>query len=223
MLLRTLAVAIFALGFAVGAAGADEYRGVLIKVDGEKKEIVVDVRNGGRRGTSVTVTVDKDTAVLFGSTPGNLSDLAVGKRVRVSVETRDGKNIATVIYPFGLKPASVTRGEDKPGTGTLRAIAAADKKLTVASRGKDGKETETTYSIPDSAKITRSDKTIKLDELKTGERVTIDTEKKGDQTIVAAVQVLPPDPSDIQKVRGILKEIDFALQLLELRQATKKP
>ncbi len=220
---RKYAIASMLLGFLAGTAPTEEVRGTLTKIDAEKKELVVDNRGSGKRGTAMTFVIDKDTPVLFGSTPGNVGDLTVGKRVRISYDVKDGKNVVTAVYPSGLTPAAVARGEDKPGTGTIKTIVLEDKKITVISRIKDGKEMETSYSIPESAKITRSDKKVKLDELKAGERVAVETEKQADKLVVKAIQILPPDPSDIQRVRGALKELDFFLQMLELKQATKKP
>ena len=48
---------------------ADEVRGVVTKVDPEKKEVLLDVRARGTRGT-MTFVVDKDSQVLFGKVDG---------------------------------------------------------------------------------------------------------------------------------------------------------
>ncbi len=104
----------FALGVSLVAlmascpAFADEIRGTLMRVSPEKQEIAVDVRERGRRSTAVTLHLDADTQVMLGRKAGKISDLAVGKRVRVFFEDQNGQHMArSIIAPpvINLNPA----------------------------------------------------------------------------------------------------------------------
>ncbi len=86
----------------VAPAFADEIRGTLLRLSPEKQEVVVDVRERGRRTTSYTLRLDGDTQVMLGHKPGKLADLAVGKRVRVLFEVQNGQAIARSIIGPGV-------------------------------------------------------------------------------------------------------------------------
>ena len=96
----------FSLSLATGllliaSAAADEVRGLLVRIDPDKKELQLEVR-GPRRGAMLNLTIGPKTQVLIGGQPAALSDLAPGRRIRVVFEQRDGKAVAQVIRAFGL-------------------------------------------------------------------------------------------------------------------------
>jgi hypothetical protein len=86
----------------VAPAFADEIRGTLLRISPEKQEVVVDVRERGRRTTSYTLRLDGDTQVMLGRKPGKLADLTVGRRVRVLFEVQNGQAIVRSIIGPGV-------------------------------------------------------------------------------------------------------------------------
>src|SRR6266851_7871123 len=85
-----------------GAASAVEVRGVIAKVDADKKELTLDGK-GKDRGKTFTFPLTDDTRILLGSKAGTAADLAPGKRVRVDYEERDGKRTNVVIHALFLQ------------------------------------------------------------------------------------------------------------------------
>src|SRR5437773_115836 len=94
-----------ALGFSAGAA---EIRGIITKVDPDRKEVVVEGRSRGARGLALSFQVESDTQILFGQQRGQLGELAPGKRAHVFYEVRGGRNVATLISVAGARPAPTT-------------------------------------------------------------------------------------------------------------------
>src|SRR5258708_10013328 len=110
MIRRCLGFSFLALLVAGATAFAADFRGVITRVDPEKKEVVLEGRGKGARGMSMTFHVDKDTQIVLGQEAGVLGDLATGKRVRVIYEVKDGKDVATRIHsPFGKPAAAAVR------------------------------------------------------------------------------------------------------------------
>src|SRR5215831_16014905 len=85
-----------------GSAVAVEVRGVISKVDLDKKELVLEGK-GKDRGTMFTFPLNDDTRILFGSKAGTAAELSTGKRVRVDFEERDGKKTNVVIHALFLQ------------------------------------------------------------------------------------------------------------------------
>jgi hypothetical protein len=83
---------------------ADEIRGTLLRVSPDKQEVAVDVRDRGRRTTTVILKLDADSQVMLGRKAGKLADLVVGKRVRVLYEDQNGQHMARSI----IAPAVIT-------------------------------------------------------------------------------------------------------------------
>jgi len=203
------------------AAVAAEIRGPIVKIDLDKKELVVDGRLRAR-GTSMTFVIDKDTQILFGQQAGTLADLSPGKRVRVVYELRDGKQVAQTIHAFGSKGDSATRPPDNATTGVLQRIVARDREIVIVSKaGQGGAETETTFALPEGITITRGGKAIQIEELKEGERVAVQVEKKDGKSLVVSVQVLAQEENRITKIRNILKTLDGFLEMMEQRRGDK--
>src|SRR5689334_1943620 len=97
------ALAILTLG---GGASADEVRGVITRVDPDKKEFAIDVHSRSARGLSMTFAVGSDSRISFGDQPGQLSDLQPGGRVLVLYETREGKRVVLGVKAHGSKRAA---------------------------------------------------------------------------------------------------------------------
>jgi hypothetical protein len=209
----------FVIVLATGlTASAVEVRGVLIRVDPEKKEITLDGRGRGARGVPFTFTLAADCKVLFGSQPGEPADLDAGRRVRVHYEMQNGRPVAVVVHVFGVRPARAARVDPNAFTGTLQRVAVTDREVVVMGRGpRDGKDTETTFSVPANAPITRGPQPIKLEELKEGEQVAVIPAKNGGPPTAASIQVgtggAEPRRGDrIERLRQILKTIDGILE-----------
>jgi len=85
-----------------GLAAAADVRGVLTRYDADKKELVIDARGPGVRGTSWTFRLASDAAITLGQEMGTTADLVPGKHVRVSYTERDGQRIATTVHVFAV-------------------------------------------------------------------------------------------------------------------------
>ena len=85
-----------------GAASAVEVRGVIAKIDADKKELILDGKGKDRRKT-FTFPLTDDTRIMLGSKAGTAADLTAGKRVRVDYEERDGKRTNVVIHALSLQ------------------------------------------------------------------------------------------------------------------------
>jgi len=202
---------------------AAEVRGVVAKIDPNKNELLLEARGPGLRGTAMTFVVDKDTQILFGQQSGQLTDLAVGKRVRLLYENRENKNVAQIIHAFGLKPSQPAGATtDYTVTGTLQRVAITDREIVVIGPGAKGPETETTIAVPEGVKITRGDKTISLQDLKDGERVGVRAEKRDGKMTADAIQVLGmgenPEMLPLARLRQFLQLADQLLQMAEQRK-----
>lgn len=75
--------------------------------------------------------------------------------------------------------------EDKAGSHEGMVVKAGDGKLTMTN--KEGKD-EHTHAVGPDAKIRFDGKEVRLDELKKGYRVTVKTEKKGEETVVTSIE-----------------------------------
>src|SRR5262249_40040689 len=131
-------------------APAAEVRGTVSKIDLARKELVLDGRGPGVRGQVLTFALTPETQVLFGRQAGQLSDLAVGKRVRVGLETPTGQAVALVIHALGAKPApgAPVTSDANTVSGVLRRVALTEREIVVISPGPGG-EKETALAVPD--------------------------------------------------------------------------
>jgi len=231
----------FSLSLATGlvliaSAAADEVRGLIVRIDPDKKELQLDVR-GPRRGAMLDLAIGPKTQVLIGGQPAALGDLAPGRRIRVVFELRDGKAVAQVIRAFGLglvqpRPQPQPRADlptpRKIGdglTGTLQRVALTDREVVVIGPGDKGPQTETTIAVPEKTPITRDGKAIDFDALKEGESVTVKTEMRKGRLTAMSIQVgqaaataaptMPPRRPLIPRLRQALKLADELLREME--------
>jgi hypothetical protein len=231
MLQRILGAVVFLA--AVGSSAADEVRGRIVRVDLDRKEMVL--HHGSRaRGVDYTFALDDRTEVLFAGEAGALADLPAGRLARVSYEDRDGKAVARVIrIPLPLRAAT---GRTPPApvpetpagdaiSGTLLRIGVTDREIIVIGPGRKGQEAETTIAVPEGVPITRDGKKIGLDCLQEGEAVTVGMDPRASQPTARSVRVGkgPPAPAAMRtedvvpRVRQVLKVVDQILQQLEKR------
>jgi Cu/Ag efflux protein CusF len=201
-----------------GLASADEIKGVINKVDADKKELVVEGRHGSR-GLMLAFTVAKDTKITVGHQAGAMADLQSGEKVRVFYETRDGKRVALTVAAHGSKrpaaasPSSTSPAGDNSVAGVLRRVARTDREIVVIGPGAQGAETETTLQVPEDVRITKDQKALKLDDLKEGEKVAVRTEKRNGKLTAVAIAVgegaAPAAPERKgSKVERVLKLLD---------------
>jgi hypothetical protein len=212
--------------FFTAAAPAAEFRGVISALDLKKNELRVERRGLLRSGT-VTFRISRETQVRFGSDPGVLKDLEVGRRVRVVAEPGDDRPVAELIRVLGPRPNHpVARVAADVVAGVLRRVALTDRELVVIGPGAKGPETETTVSVPESVKIQRGDTTVKFEMLKEGEQVAVRVAMRDGRRVAVEVQVgpgaataaaaMPSSQSPVlPKVRLLLKIADQVLEQVE--------
>ena len=230
--------AILCLAFSATAA---EVRGVVVKADTKNHQLVIEGRGRGLRGTELTFTLNKDTVIQNGRESVQASELTPGKRVRVFYERQDGQRIALrITMPGGAIVEALKQGPPaeavKPGpndantvSGTLRRLALTDREIVVVRPNPGGgPDIETTIFVPESAKIEKDAKTIRLEELKEGQPVTVKVEKDHKEVVAKSIQVgavttsqkmdLPADRADgIDKARRVLRIIQAFLDNIDRR------
>jgi cold shock CspA family protein len=167
--------------------------------------------------------------------PAQLADLQPGQRVRVLVETDNGRRAALAIAARGPLPfqakSSPAPLDPNAVSGTLQRVALSDREIVVVGRGSNGQESETTFAVPDNAAISRDGKPIKLDDLKEGEHVSVRSEQRDGKMSAAAIQAggsaVAQDAgknSRIERIRRFLQTADYFLkQLSEQENGNSKP
>ncbi|HJT77286.1 MAG TPA: hypothetical protein VJ739_08790 [Gemmataceae bacterium] len=227
-LLAVLAPLVLAL-----AAPAAEVRGVLAKVDPDRKEVVLEGRGRGARGLTFTFTVDADTRILLGQEPGRLGDLVPGKRAHVIFEMHGDRRVALVIQAHGIAapavaapPAAPATADPNAITGTLRRVAYTEREIVVIGPGPKGPETETTLAVPADVKVTRDGKAVRFDDLQEGEKVAVTPEKRDGKLTAAAIQVgaaAPATPATPPKGGTRLQRIlGIAGKLMQMAQEMRQ-
>jgi hypothetical protein len=219
---RCVLVLLTALAFVPPAFGA-EVRGRIAKVDLDKNELVIEPLL--RRNPPVTLTLEKETQVLFGNQAGTPADLAEGRRARVEYEPRDGRMVARAIHVVGAAPArrAVTPPPGDGLAGVLRRVALTDREIVLIGPGAKGPETETTIAVPEGAKIFKDGKPVAFDDLKENETVRVQVEQRDGKLTAVQIQagpvsvtVTPPPQQDaIPKIRGVLQMLDKVLEQME--------
>src|SRR5207245_2534421 len=114
-------------------AAADSVRGVITKVDLDKKEVLVESRGLRMRGEYVLVFLTPETQIRLGLKPGEPADLATGRRVLVQCDLRDGKRLASKITVSGQSEATVAApaapADPNSLSGTLRRIDFTEREI----------------------------------------------------------------------------------------------
>lgn len=212
-----------------GTARAEDVRGVVGSVDPERGQVTVQLRGRGAHGLSLAFTLTNETAIEVGHQPATVADLRPGTRVRVLYEARDGRRFALAIAaraPLGVviaaKPgaaaASTAPADPNATVGSLQRVALSDREIVVVGPAKAGLEEETTFVVPESAAVTRDGKSVKLEDLKEGEHVSVRGEKKDGKMVASAVAAGAPPASDpartsrVERIRRFLQTADYFLQ-----------
>jgi len=259
---RVFSIALSALFMTAALGHADEFRGRITKVDPAKKEVIVEGR-GAARGVALGFVVNADTRIQLGREPAKLEDLQEGDRVRLLFENRNNERVALAITDLSLRPKPAPGGNAQPSNapagnapsgnapagnppaapvtgpntiaGKLIRVGLTEREIVIVSPGAQGaKETETTLLVPADVKITRDQKAVKFEELKTGEQVTVQTQKRDGHLVAATIQsggqpsaaaAMPPPPPEnrrIEKIRQVLKIADWILQQMDEQRGAPK-
>lgn len=212
------------------AGRADEVRGVVTKVDPDRKEIVLEGRGKGLRGRTFTLTVAPETRIQVGQKAAQLGDLTAGKRVRVSFETRGGKHVAISVSSLDLLanllgssapapspgPAPAVNAAGDTVAGELRRVALTDRELVVV--GADGRET--VLAVPEELAVVRNGKPASFEDLKQGEQAVVRFVARDGKRVATSVQVgegaaTAPQENRIQRLRRVLKYVDVLLDIAD--------
>jgi hypothetical protein len=212
-------------------ACAEEVRGIVIKADAEKNELVIEGRGRGVRGVPLRFRLDKETQILAGRKPATMADLITGKRVRVVYEEQQGQRKALLLtLPAislnlaGPAPTLPVATDPDAIAGVLRRVAFTDREIVVISSGSRAEaEREITLPISEDVKVSRDQKAIRFDDLKEGESVLIHTEKRDGQLLAKSIQVgaqaggpaPAKDDRKIDRLRQVLKMLDGYLQMMD--------
>jgi hypothetical protein len=231
MKLRPSLVAVLALCVPAVAASAADFRGIVKQVDLDKKQIVVEGREKGVGKVDLTFVLGQESQILFGRQPGELREVATGRRVRVHYEMSDDKRLISVLAVTGPRPTRTAANNKTAASaentiaGLLRRVALTDREIVVIGKdGKTGKETETTLEVPKDAKVVRNQKAVKFDVLQEGEQVRVRVEKRGDKLMAVAITIgaEPPTATAIDRARQVLRWVDWGLgvakQLKEMKR-----
>jgi hypothetical protein len=241
------------LVFLAADALADEARGTISRIDPERRQIVVVVNGRGVHHLPMTFDLDENFQITAGNQAARITDLRTGQRARIYYEIRAGRRVALGITVRGRlgdidlggalggilggaapgkngEPPLATEPEDANAIrGVLQRVAITDREIvTVGPNSKGEGEVETTISVPQSAPITRDGQSIKFEDLKEGQSVTVHTDSKNGKIVAKDVQLgsQPPRPAGtaksdrIEKIRRFLKLVDA---LLEQQQSGDQP
>jgi predicted RNA-binding protein len=219
MLCKCFGFSLLASVVVMASALADEVRGVITRVDLDKKEIVVQSKGRGVRKAALTFTLGKNTRVTVGRQAGNLENLSVGRRVRVQYEMQEEQRIATAIRVQGKKSSGA---EGQEILGKLQRVALQDRQITVLGRAAKGvKKTEIILDLPANVQVTRAGKPLKLDQLQEGTFVRIGHRKKDGKIIATSIQVIDAQAlisrtrQTMNKTRQTMNKADFYLKMAE--------
>jgi hypothetical protein len=217
MRLRQVLFSLFLSGLVTSAASAAEIKGVIAKLDPEKKELLVEGK-GKARGLTFHFALTDDTRVLFGSKAGVLTDLLADKRVRVAYDEHDGKQIAMVIHALYAKPEAKNTPKAGEGlAGKVQLINRTEREIVIVGSG----NAETTLSLAENAKIDREGKEITIDEVKEGEGVRAEAEQKEGKWIARALHLgvtaapAPAQSAKAERRERLMKILEAVLQELQ--------
>jgi hypothetical protein len=140
------------------------------------------------------------------------------------------RRVALLVTLLGAAPSSAPSAEAAVNAGNtvsgiLRRVSFTEREIVVISPAKKGEgEVETILSVPEDVKITKDQKAISFDDLKEGEQVLVQAEKRDGKLVAKSIQLgvtaspnSNPEPAQnkIEKVRGALKMLDFLLRMME--------
>ena len=110
-------------------------------------------------------------------------------------------------------------------SGTLRRVSFTEREIVVISpAAKEGAEAETVVWVPEDVKIAKNQKAISFDDLKEGDQVLVQVEKRDDKLWAKSIQLgatanattnAEPGQRKVEQLRKALKLIDFILQMMD--------
>jgi len=201
---KRLSIALAAVvAFATTALGED-VRGVIVKVEPDKKVLVLEGKSRGFKGKVLRLKVPDDTEILVARKPAKLADLATGKRARVLFEAQGNDQVALRITVAGSlssllesmtgpapaePPVKSSPSEASSVSGVLRRVSLTDREIVVISPGPSkNTEFETTFFVPEGTKVLRKQQSIRLDDLREGDQVTVSGEKQNGQLVAKSIE-----------------------------------
>jgi hypothetical protein len=221
-----LALAILLL--VAAAAPAAEIRGIISRIDPARKDLVLDARGIGVRGTVLTFTLADSVSISDGTNALKATELAPGQHIRIVYEVRDGKNVITSIrtdrvignvlkalpalVPGGPAPGAPALPADHnmlpmpaklPAdsvTGTLRRVAFTEREIIVATPGEGGQEKYTVLSVPENVRVLRDGQPIKFEDLKENDQAIVRIEKRNGQQVAASIELGQQAQATVQSV-----------------------
>lgn len=212
-----------------GTGAAEEVRGIINKVDPDKRELTIEARGRGVRGLMMSFELAKDTRVLFARQEAAVADLKPGVRAVILYDTTNGRRIARRITVRGALPkAEPVKVDPNTVVGTVGRISLTERELMVVGAGPQEMKTETLLTVPENVSITRAKKAIKLDDIREGEAVIARTTRRDGKTVVKSMEVggqpeMATTNQRAERIRTALKVIDFFLQRMGQRNAPPKP
>jgi hypothetical protein len=231
---RFATVGFLVLVLAGAARADDEVRGVIVKVDASRGEILLEGRGRGIRGEILTFLIVRETRIRSGKQEIGVEQVPVGKRARIRYENQDGQRVALAInvpasLVAGPNPGTPPPVEDGTITGTLQRVAFTDREIVVVAPGPGSEELETTFAVPENAAIAKDGKPLKLEDLHEGEAVAVRPEKRNGKVVAASIQVgakprgVPPAERKLERIRQALRLADWILGQLDDSRKAPKP
>lgn len=234
---RSLVLVLLGLLVISSTTLADEVRGRIVRYDPDKKELILQGR-GRDRFMQFRFALDDKTEVLCAGEAGTAADLPASAPARVLFDEEDGKAIARVIrVPRALAsrrpaaPGAPATPAPSPDTvvGALQRISRFDREIVVMS----GSQGETTIAVPKETPIKRDGKEVRLDDLKEGEQVTVQTMRKDSQLTARSIVIGAGGAEEsgsteqvrkdlVPKVRRALQIADMILRQIEEAQKQRK-
>ena len=184
-------------------AAAEDVRGVIVKVDPDKKLLVLEGKSKGYKGVVLRLRVPDDTEIVVGRKPAKLADLATGKRARVLFETQGNEQVALRISMVSLAslleavsatpPPETVEAVQSSATsvkGVLRRVSITDREIVIVSPGPaKNSEVETSFLVPDNARITHKRQSVRLTDLREGEPVAVEGENRDGRLVAKSITV----------------------------------
>jgi hypothetical protein len=209
-----------------GSAFTEEVRGIIKKVDLERRELHIETLGLGKRGLPMMFRLTNETRLTLNGQPAAMADVPTGVRARIDYEIRDGQRQALGISVRELlRRPEPARTDENRVVGTISRISFTEREIVVIGPGRN----ESTFVIPEHVSITKEKKAIKLDDLREGERVIVFTQVRDGKMEVASVVAgsgdTPPMPNAprIEQLRKIMRLADLFLDQMAKQKAPPDP
>lgn len=202
---------------------ADEVRGVVTRIDPDKKVMEIETRGRRLRRVPMSFEIGKETSVTVGQQQADLASLQPGDRVTVWFDSHDRKHVATRIRTLGLRlwVANAAKGGSPENmvAGTLARLDAKDREITIMSPDPSGEgQSEVKLKVDESAHVSRDQKPASLEDLKEGDHILVRTNDGAEKQTALEIQAgkfsLPADvpASRRERLRQIFEAADRLLQ-----------